>query len=76
MIFLPESKANSQSKYWFRKLKGPEVPASVLRCTNNPCDIYVVSKNNVIKRAANPLTFGGMSKGLAFFSSSYILFVG
>ncbi|XP_062091076.1 U-box domain-containing protein 34 [Humulus lupulus] len=41
------------SNFLTRKLKGPGVPTSVLSCTANPCDIYVVSKKKIITKATN-----------------------
>ncbi|KAH7519234.1 hypothetical protein FEM48_Zijuj08G0014300 [Ziziphus jujuba var. spinosa] len=35
-----------------RKLKGPGVPTKVLRCDSNTCDIFVVSKQRIIPKAA------------------------
>ncbi|XP_024017124.1 U-box domain-containing protein 34 isoform X2 [Morus notabilis] len=49
------------SNFLTRKLKGPGVPEIVLRCTANACDIYVVSKQGVITKAANPSSSGETS---------------
>lgn len=53
-------------------MKGPGVPTSVLSCTTNPCDIYIVSKKGIITKAANSSS-GGMFKVL---SLQLILFKG
>ncbi|XWS72207.1 hypothetical protein CRYUN_Cryun02cG0020500 [Craigia yunnanensis] len=38
-----------------RKLKGPGVPNTVLRCAPDTCDIQVVYRQRIITKSANPL---------------------
>lgn len=41
------------SNFVTRKLKGPGVPKTVLRCATACCDIYIVSRNKIVKRPAD-----------------------
>ncbi|KAE8666875.1 UDP-Glycosyltransferase superfamily protein [Hibiscus syriacus] len=38
-----------------RKLKGPGVPHTVLKCAPNTCDIRVVFRQRIVSRSANPM---------------------
>ncbi|KAG8491461.1 hypothetical protein CXB51_014835 [Gossypium anomalum] len=49
----------------YRKLKGPGVPNSVLKCAPDTCDIRVVYRQRIITKQANPLwTSGTSSSGI------------
>lgn len=39
----------------FRKLKGPRVPTTVLRCATGSCNIYIVSRDNILTKPADSL---------------------
>ncbi|PPD88937.1 hypothetical protein GOBAR_DD14120 [Gossypium barbadense] len=43
----------------YRKLKGPGVPNSVLKCAPDTCDIRVVYRQRIITKQANPLWTSG-----------------
>ncbi|MBA0867700.1 hypothetical protein Goshw_003104 [Gossypium schwendimanii] len=45
----------------YRKLKGPGVPNSVLKCAPDTCDIRVVYRQRIITKQANPLWTSGTS---------------
>ncbi|KAL1094277.1 hypothetical protein V6Z11_D06G084500 [Gossypium hirsutum] len=49
------------SNYITRKLKGPGVPNSVLKCAPDTCDIRVVYRQRIITKQANPLWTSGTS---------------
>lgn len=43
----------------FRRLKGPGVPAAVLRCATGSCDIYIVSRDKTVKNPADSASTSG-----------------
>ena len=47
------------SNVYYRKLKGPGVPNTVLRRAPDTCDIKVVYKQRIITKSANPLWTSG-----------------
>lgn len=53
---------------FFRKLKGPGVPTTVLKCAPEACDVHVVAKYKIITKTANPSSTTGMLEVLAFTS--------
>ncbi|KAL5770974.1 hypothetical protein ACOSP7_015128 [Xanthoceras sorbifolium] len=47
-----------------RKLKGPGVPTTVMRCMSSTCDIYIVSSQKIISKSANSASTSESSSGL------------
>ncbi|KAG2712848.1 hypothetical protein I3760_04G145400 [Carya illinoinensis] len=43
------------SNFVMRKLKGPRVPTTVLRCATGSCNIYIVSRDNILTKPADSL---------------------
>jgi hypothetical protein len=43
----------------FRSLKGPAVPADVLRRATGSCDIYIVSRDKTVKNPADSSSTSG-----------------
>ncbi|KAM7275786.1 hypothetical protein ACFE04_017652 [Oxalis oulophora] len=59
----------SCNSHWMtRRLKGPGVPTTVATCAPETCDIYIVSKNQIVKKAANPTSSLGNSPAQWFFT--------
>lgn len=52
----------------FKKLKGPEVPSTVLRHAIDSCDIYVISNFTVYAKRANPSTVHETSSRIFMFT--------
>ncbi|GAV72986.1 Pkinase domain-containing protein/Usp domain-containing protein/U-box domain-containing protein [Cephalotus follicularis] len=46
-----------------RKMTGPGVPKTVLRCAPDTCDIHIVSRHRIISKSANPPSSYGTSSG-------------
>ncbi len=44
---------------FFRRLKGPGVPTTVLGCASGICDIYVVSRDKIITKPADSSSASG-----------------
>ncbi|KAL5572431.1 hypothetical protein UlMin_022028 [Ulmus minor] len=42
------------SNFLSRKSKGLDIPTSLLRCSVNTCEVYVVSKNRIMTKPAHP----------------------
>ncbi|XWS72209.1 hypothetical protein CRYUN_Cryun02cG0020500 [Craigia yunnanensis] len=59
------------SNVYYRKLKGPGVPNTVLRCAPDTCDIQVVYRQRIITKSANPLWTSGK---LEIVASTFYLF--
>ncbi|XVE70638.1 hypothetical protein DITRI_Ditri10aG0087400 [Diplodiscus trichospermus] len=53
-----------------RKLKGPGVPDTVLRCAPHTCDIQVVYRKRIITKSANPLCTSWTTDRPAMFSAT------
>lgn len=47
-----------------RKLKGPGVPTTVMRCVHSACNIYIVSRQRIISKLTNSTSAGETSSGL------------
>ncbi|GKV13965.1 hypothetical protein SLEP1_g24915 [Rubroshorea leprosula] len=65
--YISESGINSlvlgscASNYITRKLKGPGIPETVLRNAPETCEVYVVSRSEVIRKSDCPSSFRGTS---------------
>ncbi|KAK8503134.1 hypothetical protein V6N13_025894 [Hibiscus sabdariffa] len=55
-----------------RKLKGPGVPSSVLKCAPDTCDIRVVYRQRIVSRSAKPLWANRTSHRPSVFTAAYL----
>ncbi|KAJ1400687.1 Zinc finger, RING/FYVE/PHD-type [Sesbania bispinosa] len=44
---------SDSSNFITRKLKGPGIPTTILRCAPDSCDVYVVSRDKIISKLAD-----------------------
>ncbi|OVA04468.1 Protein kinase domain [Macleaya cordata] len=54
---------SSSSNFITRKLKGRDIASTLLKFVTNTCNIYVVSRNKLIKKLANPSSSAETSAG-------------
>ncbi|KAF8036532.1 hypothetical protein BT93_C2302 [Corymbia citriodora subsp. variegata] len=50
------------SNAFARKLKGAAVPATVLTCAPETCDVYVISRNNIVNKSDKNSTHGMLAQ--------------
>ncbi|KAF9616988.1 hypothetical protein IFM89_033058 [Coptis chinensis] len=53
----------SSLNYIARKLKGPDVPSTILKLAPNTCNIYVVARHKLLKNLANSSSVAGIGAG-------------
>ncbi|KAK4852877.1 hypothetical protein QYF36_000637 [Acer negundo] len=47
-----------------RKIKGPGVPTTVMRCMQSSCDVYIVSRQGIISKSANSASTSETRSGI------------
>ncbi|TXG61604.1 hypothetical protein EZV62_012967 [Acer yangbiense] len=47
-----------------RKIKGPGVPTTVMRCMHSSCDVYIVSRQGIISKSANSASTSETRSGI------------
>ncbi|KAK1550247.1 hypothetical protein Q3G72_016118 [Acer saccharum] len=47
-----------------RKIKGPGVPTTVMRCMHSSCDVYIVSRQGIISKSANSTSTSETRSGI------------
>ena len=59
---------NFQIFSFARKLKGPGIPATVLRCAPDSCDVYLVARDKIMSKLADSSSSNsqGMIEVIAF----------
>ncbi|XP_057417039.1 U-box domain-containing protein 34 isoform X2 [Lotus japonicus] len=60
------------SNFITRKLKGPGIPNTILRCAPDSCDVYVVSRDRIISNLADSSSSNPHETSTSYFMSTQV----
>lgn len=63
---------SDDSNFITRKLKGPGIPTTILRCAPDSCDVYVVDRDRIVSKLADSLSSRSHEEGPRYTVSNQI----
>ncbi|XP_045815482.1 U-box domain-containing protein 34-like [Trifolium pratense] len=63
---------SDDSNFITRKLKGPGIPTTILRCAPESCDIYVVDRDRIVSKLADSSSSHSHEEGPRYIVSNHV----
>ncbi|KAK2358642.1 U-box domain-containing protein kinase family protein [Trifolium repens] len=63
---------SDDSNFITRKLKGPGIPTTILRCAPESCDVYVVDRDRIVSKLADSSSSHSHEEGPRYIMSNHV----
>ncbi|WJX96498.1 hypothetical protein P8452_77697 [Trifolium repens] len=63
---------SDDSNFITRKLKGPGIPTTILRCAPDSCDVYVVDRDKIVSKLADSSSSHSHEEGPRYIMSNHV----
>ncbi|KAK2412442.1 U-box domain-containing protein kinase family protein [Trifolium repens] len=63
---------SDDSNFITRKLKGPGIPTTILRCAPDSCDVYVVDRDRIVSKLADSSSSHSHEEGPRYIVSNHV----